>query len=415
MYQFNKYISIIPIVAILLFSCNKKKVEEDPNVFYTCSMDPQVMEKRSGKCPICKMELTRTVISPEADKESIRLSETQVRLGNIKAQTVKVGTVGEGLHLRGTVVPDEKKVNVVSSRVSGRVDKLYFKNVGDRISKGDLVYEIYSEELQAAIRQYLLLREKAQQLQGASVNYKEMLRSAKDKLIVWGLSDSQISHLTQASASSLVGFYSKVNGVIEEVSVLEGSYVNEGSSILKVADYTSLWVEAEAYPQDVKFMKPGLSVKVILEAFPNEVIDGKLGFENPELESKSRISLVRVEFMNNEGRYKPGMRATVTAFSDEKKTITVPEEAILYQPEMSTVWVATGEGIFKPRMVETGIVNNGTVEIKSGLAVGDSVVTSGVYLIDSEYKLRKGSGGMPEMDHGKGAEKDKPGAPVHQH
>lgn len=390
--------SIILIFLIFSISCNKKKVEESPNVFYTCSMDPQVMEKRPGKCPICKMELTRTEVSPEQDKESIKLSDTQIKLGNIKAQPVQMNFVGEGLSLRGTLAPDERKIEVISSRVPGRIDKLYYKNEGERIKVGDRVYDIYSEELQAAIQQYLLLREKAIKLNGGSFNYNEMLRSARDKLMVWGLSENQINSFNN-NTSPLVSFYSNKSGIVNEVSIREGSYVNEGSPILKVTDYSNLWVEAEAYPKDLKFIKPGLNVKVIVEAFPNEVIDGKITIANPEVESQSRINMVRVSIPNKEGKYKPGMRATVTSLTNEKRTIAIPEEAILYQPDMKTVWVMTGEGIFKPKMVETGIANNGLVEIKSGLSEGEILVISGSYLIDSEYRLRKGSGGMPDMDH----------------
>src|SRR5205085_2241772 len=126
--------SIIAIFLILLISCNKKNVEEDSNVSYVCSMDPQVIEKKPGKCPICKMELTKAVISPDQDKESIKLSETQMKLGNIITQRVEVGSIGEGINLRGSIVPDERKINSISSRVSGRIDKLYFKNTGEEIN-----------------------------------------------------------------------------------------------------------------------------------------------------------------------------------------------------------------------------------------------------------------------------------------
>jgi membrane fusion protein, copper/silver efflux system len=391
---------IFSIIPILLISCNKTEVKEDPNVIYTCSMDPQVLERKPGKCPICKMELTKTIVNPNEDKQSIRLSDEQIMLGNIKTQKVETGAVSEGLNLRGNIVPDQRNVSVISSRNSGRIEKLYFKNAGEKIKVGDHLYDIYSEELQAGVKQYLLLKEKSAELDGAGINYKEMLGSAREKLLVSGLSESQVNKLKPGNTSDLIPFYSKVYGVVSEVKISEGDYVNEGTSILEVADYSSVWVEAEAYPQDLKVIRPGLKVNVIAQAFPNETVEGKISFESPELESQSRINLVRIEIPNKEGKYKPGMRVTVTALLGEHRSIQVPEEAILYQPQMNMVWVLNDKGSFVPRMVETGIISNGKVEIKSGLAEGEMLVISGAYLIDSEYRLRKGAGSMSGMDHG---------------
>ncbi|MBX9852549.1 MAG: efflux RND transporter periplasmic adaptor subunit [Cytophagaceae bacterium] len=393
-----KNIIVVLLASITLISCSKKKQEEDPNVFYTCSMDPQVMEKKPGNCPICKMELTKTVVSQKEENDnSLKLSETQIKLANIKTETISFGSVGEGLTLRATVVPDERKVDVISSRVPGRIEKLYFKNEGESIKTGDHIYDIYSEELQAAINQYLLLKEKVEKLDGGNVNYKAMLKSAKDKLIIWGLSENQVSKLTANSVSTLIPFYSKVNGVVNEVLITEGDYVNEGSGILNIANYSTVWVQAEAYPKDVKFIAPGLMAKIVIEAFPHDTIDGKISFENPELEQQSKINLVRVEIPNKDGRFKPGMRATVTLLTEKQKAVSVPEEAILYQPQMNVVWVMNEKGGFNVKMVELGIRSNGYVEVKSGLEEGDKVVVSGAYLLNSEYLLRKGTNSMENM------------------
>lgn len=410
-----KQLLLFPLLAMMMLyiSCDRKQAQEEASdVYYTCSMDPQVMERKPGRCPICKMELTKTIVSPEENQESIKLSETQIKLGNVRTVKAGEGTVGEGISLRGTLVPDERKVNVITARVPGRVDRLYFKSQGQKIGTGDHVYDIYSEELQAAIDQYLLLKEKTLKLHSGNVNYEAMLKSARDKLMVWGMTPKQISSLSRESVSSLVPFYSPYKGVAGEIRINEGDYVNEGSPVIEVADYSALWVEAEVYPKDMEAVKPGMKVKVAVDAFPDETIEGVITFENPELRPGSEINLVRIEISNKEGKYKPGMRANVTAFYSEGRSLTVPESAILYQPEMKMVWVEKEPGLFVPRMVETGITGNGQVAVTSGLAGGESVVVSGAYLIDSEYRLRKGSGDMPGMDHGKHEEATPAG---HQH
>ena len=404
------FVFLIPLVALTISSCSKKEKQGDENVIYTCSMDPQIMEKKPGKCPICKMELTKTVVSPGDDKAGIRLSETQMKLGNIAVQKVEMGYIGEEVNLRGRIIPDERKINSIGSRASGRIDKLYFKNSGDAISTGDHLYDIYSEELQAGIKQYLLLKEKTRELNGGSINYTEMLKAVKDKLIISGIGEDQIDKLTQSKASGLIPFYSKTSGVVSKVLISEGDYVNEGTLIMQVADYSALWVEAEVYPQEMKVIKPGLKVNVMLEAYPNEVIAGKITFENPELQTHSGINLVRIEISNKEGKYKPGMRAAVTMLLKETDSLVIPEEAVLYQPGINTVWLMKEDGLFIPKMVETGITSNGEVEIKSGLAEGEMVVIAGAYLLDSEYRLKGGYNDMPGMTHGKNKEKS-----THQH
>lgn len=382
---------MICLFLLVVFSCNKKKAEEGPDVFYTCSMDPQVMEKKPGNCPICKMELTRTVIPPDQDKGSIRLSQTQIKLGNIITQKAETTSLGKGVQLRGTMVADENRITTISSRVPGRVDKLYFKNPGEFIRKGDKVYEIYSEELQAAIQQFLLLKEKTKQMNGTDIDYPAMTRSAKDKLLVWGMSSAQIESLSSRNASGLIPFYSTSEGVVNDILIREGEYVTEGSSMLEVADYSSLWVEAEVYPKDVHLIRQGVKVNIKPEAYPADRIEGKINFENPELEGQSRISFARIEISNKDGKYKPGMRVTVTAVLKELTTLAIPEEAVLIHPRSEKVWVEKEEGLFVPETVETGIRSNGMVEIKSGIEEGAMVVISGAYLIDSEYTLRKGN------------------------
>jgi len=386
---------ILILFVLIAVSCKKKTEENDSTIYYTCSMDPQVMEKKPGNCPICKMELTKTIISSD-NNNSLKLSEDQIKLAGIRVQEIRRGSAGEGITLRGTVTEDKRKVNVISSRVPGRIERLYFKNEGEKINPGDRIYDIYSEALQASIQQYILLKEKAKNIKGGNVNYDEMAKAAKDKLIIWGLSENQIRNLT-ASNSNTLPFYSKETGIVKTVEVNEGDYVNEGSPVLTIADYSTLWVEAEAYPEDMKIIKPGLKVNVVVEAFSHEIIEGKVSFEDPELEPQSKINLVRIEIQNKDKKYKPGMRATISISTKESESIVVPASAVLSQPSMNVVWVMTGNGSFIPKMVETGMESNGIVEIKSGLKEGDHVVISGVYLLNSEYLLRKGTNSMDDM------------------
>ena len=122
----------IIMISILLFACKSKKVQvaTDPDVYYTCSMDPQVKENKPGKCPVCKMDLTPVKKTGSSLADEIELSDQQVQLGNIHMDTIRSGAIGDQVVLAATLNFDQQKENAVSSRVMGRVEKLYFKNIG---------------------------------------------------------------------------------------------------------------------------------------------------------------------------------------------------------------------------------------------------------------------------------------------
>jgi membrane fusion protein, copper/silver efflux system len=387
----NTIKNLLFIIALLSFFSCKREVKEEPNVFYTCSMDPQVMEKKPGNCPICKMELSKTIIN-ESDRNTnvIKLSETQIKLANIIVEEVNSSFIGDEVSLRGTVVPDAGKMKDISTRVGGRIEKLYFKSPGENIKAGDHIYDIYSEDLEAALNQYLALKDKAMKLKNAEVDYNELLSSAKEKLLLLDITEKQLKTLSIKKSSASIPYYSKASGVISSIAVKEGDYINEGSVIYNLADLSALWVEAEVYAQDEFYLSNNSEVNLRISGFP-ENIKGRISFVNPELEKDSKINLVRIEISNKEKKYKPGMQVTINIESNKKKNIVIPANAILTEKTGYLVWIENTPGAFEPRIVTLGIQNKDESEIVSGLAQGDKVVISGAYLLNSEYTLKKGS------------------------
>ena len=167
-----KYFFAIIISSLLLFACKSKKSEPtaDPDIYYTCSMDPQVKENKPGKCPVCKMDLTPAKKSTNTITDEIELSPQQVQLGNIQMDTIRSGAIGDQMILTATLNVDQLKTNSVSARVMGRIDKLYFKNMGDYVSNGTKLYDLYSEELNNAKQEYLLALEKEKTLGDSQID-----------------------------------------------------------------------------------------------------------------------------------------------------------------------------------------------------------------------------------------------------
>ena len=165
--KFFNWISPIVFCLLIIISCKNKTVTADtnPDIYYTCSMDPQVVESKQGKCPICHMELTPVKKSAQQENnDELALSPKQMQLGNIKVDTIQNAFVGNQMVLTGTLNFDQTKINDVSARVNGRIEKLFFKKIGDCVAKGAPLYEIYSEELNNAKQEYLLALQKKQRL-----------------------------------------------------------------------------------------------------------------------------------------------------------------------------------------------------------------------------------------------------------
>jgi Cu(I)/Ag(I) efflux system membrane fusion protein len=391
------------VIALFIFaSCkNKNDVHQDPDIYYTCSMDPQVVEYKPGKCPICKMDLTPVKKSNSEMKDEILLSEQQIQLGNIQTDTIRNGVIGDQLVLTATLNFDQMKASSVSSRVMGRVEKLYYKNLGDYVKVGSPLYEIYSEDLNSAKQEYILALDKKKLFTSETViDFDQLIQSAKNKLLLWGMNDAQINDLAKnRNATPVTIFYSTAAGYITQLDIREGDYVMEGGTIVKLADLTTLWAEAQVYTSQLAEVNSNSIVSVQLPDFENREVKGRIEFVNPEINPDTRINLIRVSIPNAGNQLKPGMPAYVLLKSPQRKSLTLPIDAVIRDGKGSTVWIQTGMNTFKSVMVQTGLESNDRIEIKSGLKAGDMVVLSGAYLLHSEYVFKKGADPMAGHNH----------------
>jgi membrane fusion protein, copper/silver efflux system len=388
-------ISIFFLIFIF-WGCQSKMDSQatDPDVYYTCSMDPQVIESKPGKCPICHMELTAARKSTKKNDDELQLSPQQIQLGNIIVDTIRHGSMGNQIILPGILNFDQFNSSAVSAKIAGRIDKLYFKNIGDFIPKGARLFDLYSEELNNAKQEYLLALQKQKVLGNSIVDYNTIIESAKNRLLLSGMSEKAIAALTDKEASNLTGFYANAGGYISALDVKEGDYISEGSAIMRLANLSSLWAEAQIYPSQLMAFGNGAKATVRFPDLPGKQVEGNIEFVNPEITTSARINLIRIKIPNNKSILKPGMMVYVMLKDPQRKTISLPLDAVLRSAGMSSVWVQTGSNRFRNKMVETGLESEGMIEIKSGLGEGEIVVVRGAYLLQSEYIFRKGANPM---------------------
>lgn len=392
------------IASFSFFSCGKFKKQEmemkageGKKIIYTCSMHPQVSAKKPGKCPICYMPLVPKEVSlhPENEKPKITLTSEQMTMANIKTEEVKVGDLSNALVISGHVVPDNDRTLEIVSWVNGRIEKLYVRNVSAEIKEGQLLFEIYSEELQALERDYVF----AVQNKNSSSLGMNLILSAKQKLLLFGMNEEQIAELEKSlTVPNTTKIYSRYSGTVTEINAVEGMYVMQGTTLYQVVNLDALWISGEVYASDVGKIKAGQEVEFAIEGYPNEIFKGKVNYISNEFIEGTKIFPIRIAIGSYGRKIKPGMKAHHVYLQNVyKQSLYVPTSAIIDGGEMKMVYVATADTIFEPRMVQIGESESTLTTILEGLKAGEKVAVSGVFLLDSEVRIKFGMGGMGEM------------------
>jgi len=385
-------------VLFVLSSCKEKAVSLSKDVYYTCSMHPQVIADHPGACPICGMTLIAVPKSTTNVSTQVRLSREQIKLGNIQVDTIETGNIGNKVIYAGTLNFNLDKLSSISARADGRIERLFFKNTGDYVHKGDKLFDLYSESLNNAKQEYITALEQQAALGNSVINYAALVESTKHKLALLGMTGEQIKQLAATQqASTLTSFFSAEEGYVTTLDVKEGDYVPEGGTIMQLANLTTLWAEAQVYTTQMSALNKIGDVSVQIPELGKEGIPGKIDFVNPEINPETRINLVRVTIPNKNNQLHPGMPVYIRGNASSHNSITLPSDAVLTDSKGSTVWVQSQPGIYEARMVKTGIDDGNAIEILSGLQTGDVVVISGAYLINSEYIFEHGTSPMQGM------------------
>ena len=370
---------------------------EKETTFYTCSMDPQVKEDKPGKCPICHMPLT-PIKNNDKNANEISLSKQQIQLGNITTQTIAATQNNLEQSYTGVLTINQEKINTISARAMGRIEKLYFKTIGEYVHKNNALYSLYSEDIAIAKQDYFTAYKQLSMPGDFGKNAQNMLNAAKQKLLFFGLSNAQIENIKNNKViSPYTTFYSTASGYISEIMATEGSYMMEGSPVIKLADLSNLWLEAQVNVNYAKSIKLGQNAKVSFTDFPDKTINAKVTFINPEINPDTRLLLIRLQVPNQNFALKPGMQAIVKLNQSNIKGLFIPVDAVIREEKASYIWIEKSPGIFENLMVETGIETNGLIEIKSAIDASKKIVITGAYAINSEYIFRKGTDPMEGM------------------
>jgi len=403
------------MVYYFVFNKNKEQVNTKKSELYVCPMHPQIQQDHPGTCPICNMELVlkgsadkmedTSGVKPYKELGEIVLSPAQQVLANVKTQTAQYGDFLNSIEANGIVKLRDDASRQISSPVKGKITKLYINYEGQKVSKDQKAFELYSPELIATQREFLLAYENYLRVQespnlGIKESAQSVLNASKQRLLLWFVDEKQINELmeTRQVRNSLT-YYSDFSGVVTKKYFNEGSWVMEGATILDVVNLSSVWIMANIYENDINKIRTGQSAEITLTG-EDKTIKGKIDYITPFVNTDTRTVEVRITAPNNNSTLKPG--TYVKAKIQTEKTynsIVLPRTAVLRSGKMDMVYIKKSGNIFAPKEVVVSGEKDGNIYIKSGIDEGDEVVVSAGFLIDSESQIQMGSGNnMEGMD-----------------
>jgi Cu(I)/Ag(I) efflux system membrane fusion protein len=369
-------------------------------------MVPGQKFNKPGKSPFMDMQLEPKYADAGSGSEggSVAISSQTTQNLGIRMEKVSNRSFGESLSAVGRIEPDERRFYAVQTRIPGFVERLSVRAVGDPVSKGQKIAEIYAPELLAAQQEYLAL------LALNNIDNDGSLKeAARSRLKLLGMSEGEVVAISKTGKTSpRFGVYAPASGVLTELGVREGGQLMAGSSLMQISDLSQVWLIAEVPERDAARLKPGLAAEVQLQSLPGEVFKGKVGYLYPMLNDASRTLQVRIELANKSNQLRLGMYANVTFTGQTHEALSAPSESIIATGKRKVVIVKEAHG-YRPVEVETGQERDGYTEILSGLSEGEEVVASGQFLIDSEASLSGVLARLSKQDEMDGMAKDMSG------
>lgn len=413
-----KWLLIIPLVfiaSVALNGCKEKTSQEhsrheEHKDVYTCSMHPQIIRDKPGKCPICGMALIKKSDGNEKHITSIDLNTLLQPTNTFVVSSIPVTTIQKenipiDIEALGSIAYDTRQVGAISARYAGRIERLYVRYRYQKVTKGQKIMDIYSPELVTAQQNLIFL------LKNDPSN-SSLINAAKQRLLLLGLTNQQLSQLISSGKPSLtISVYSNFSGHLhettgdntmaapasgvmkdislttEELSLKEGMYVQKGQAVFQVYNPNRVWAALNIYAEMQSMIKVGDPVKVIPETAPHKQFRGTIGFIEPFFQQGSKTLTARIYFDNSALQVPIGSQVRATIFGNSGNANWLPADAVVSLGLDKVVFIKQLGG-FKAHKVTSGLSYQNRIQIVSGLNVQDTVAQNAQYLMDSESFIK---------------------------
>ncbi len=363
--------------------------------YWVAPMDPTYIRNEPGKSPM-GMDLVPVYEEEGGEKEpssTIRIDPVTRQNMGIRLGRVEKKHLAKTIRTFGTITYDETGLYSVNTKFNGWIETLHVDFLGERVEKGQPLFDIYSPDLLTAQQEYIIaVKQQSAKKRNDSAENDRLLTASRTRLAYWDLTDEQIAQLeTSGKIQKNITIYSPANGVVIKKSALKGHYVKAGEHQYEIADLSTVWVDVDVYEYELPWVHKGMSAQMELAYIPGKRYTGEVLFVYPYLDPKTRTARLRLSFPNPDDRLKPGMYANVylkSALPDNR--LVIPQEAVIDSGVRKRVFVSKGKGKFEAREVILGVEGNDYMfEVKSGLSEGERIVLSGQFMLDSESRLKE--------------------------
>ena len=360
----------------------EEQQKAEPKIkYWVAPMDANYRRDKPGQSPM-GMDLVPVYEDTNGNSEegTVTISPAVENNLGVRTATVKKGKFDLNIKSLGSVQANQDALWQINSRVSGWIEKLYVKSVGIEVEKGQKLYSLYSPEL---------VKAQESLLNAVKLNRSALIGSSKARLKVLGINTWQINQLIKSrKVAQRIDIYAPKKGTITDLNVNEGAFISPSTTVITAVNLDTVWVDVEVFAAQVSLIKLDDMASMTLDYFPGKKWEGKVGFIYPEMSESNRTLRIRLQFDNPNQMLKPNMFSSVViAPKMDEERLYIPREAVIYAGNMNRVVLAMGDGKFRSVLVKVGIENQQTIEILSGLEVGQKIVTSAQFLLDSESSI----------------------------
>jgi RND family efflux transporter MFP subunit len=378
--------------------------EEGEASLYHCPMHPTYMSNEPGECPICGMDLVEMEEEEHAGHEggapapegyaTVKLSPERQQLIGVRTAAVERRALTKKLRTVGVVQFDEERIYHTHLKISGWIEEAFVTYEGQRLHRGQPVFTLYSPEVFATEREFVLALETVQKIgrgeqSGATRGAQAILEATRQRLQLWDIEPREIERLQSTrEPQRAVTFHAYMDGFVHHLNLRHGMYVTPEMELFSLADLSWVWVEAAVYEYELGLIREGQVAWLTLSYYPGRRFHGKAIYIYPTLDAKTRTARVRFEFANPEFHLKPDMYADVNMEIPLGRALSVPRDVVLDTGTRKIVFVALGDGRFEPRDIAVGREAEGYYEVLGGLREGEEVVSNANFMIDSESRIK---------------------------
>jgi Cu(I)/Ag(I) efflux system membrane fusion protein/cobalt-zinc-cadmium efflux system membrane fusion protein len=339
----------------------------------------------------------------------VQLSPQRLQAIGVKTAVVELQTLSDELRVPGNVDVNEQQLSYVQTRFPGWIQKVFANATYQYVRKGQPLFTIYSPDLVSTEQEYLLAKQNqnafAHDMHGAASKQGEwLIQAAADRLRQFDIPQREIANLEQGGkVQHDIEIDSAVSGYIIERNALPNQYVQADSKLYTIADLSTVWVYANVSQTDVGRLKPGNSATVTVDAYPGRRFIGRIDQILPQVDPMTRTVRVRLVFTNPGVLLKPGMYVNVTIGVPLGRQLVIPASAVLQAGTRQIAFIDHGQGYLEPRVIEVGPRVDDRVTVLKGLRLGERVVSSANFLVDSEAQLQAAMGSFAAPPPGVGS------------